>query len=147
MSLAIGPNTCIRLHFSLGLDTGEIIDSTFERAPAQFVFGDGNLLLGFENALVGLIAGQSARFKIPPEQAFGAHNPNNIQTFKRQQFGPDIALEVGLLVSFADAQQAELAGVISHIDGDTLSVDFNHPLAGRVLDFNVQILDVTGVNQ
>jgi FKBP-type peptidyl-prolyl cis-trans isomerase SlpA len=143
----IGPATRVTLHFSLQLapppiDSGDVIDSTFERAPASFSVGDGNLLPGFERKLFGLRPGAHARFDIAPEDAFGQPNPNNVQRFARSVFAPDMELREGLVVSFADAAKAELPGVVSGFDGDEVLVDFNHPLAGRQIVFEVKILDV-----
>lgn len=140
--LTVGPGTRVTLHFSLELEDGQVVDSTFDGKPAAFVFGDGNLPSGFESLLVGLVAGDERTWAVPPENAFGQPNPNNVQRFRRHQFGVDMVLEVGLMVSFADAQNTELAGVVSSIEGDEVEVDFNHPLAGRTLDFRVQILAV-----
>ena len=141
MSLAIGPETAITLHFALLLEDGSEVDSTFSRQPATFVFGDGKLLPGVEAKLLGMVAGDKQRFSLAPEEAFGQRNPANIQYLPRSQFG-DVELSEGLVMNFADAAKAELPGVISAIDGDRVEVDFNHPLAGRTLGFEVEIIDV-----
>jgi FKBP-type peptidyl-prolyl cis-trans isomerase SlpA len=140
--LAVGPGTEVTLHFALSLEDGSLIDSNFESEPVTFVMGDGNLLPGFEEVLVGLQAGDERSFVIPPEKGFGVHNPVNIQEFPRKQFPEDMELAEGLVLSFADAQQNELPGVVRAFDGDTVTVDFNHPLAGRDIAFKVRIIDV-----
>lgn len=139
-AVAIGPGTRITLHFSLKLANGDVIDSTEQRAPASFVYGDGNLLPGFERALRGLRAGEQGSFTVWPEDAFGQPNPANVQRFARSQF--DVELEEGLMLSFADAANTELPGVVAGFDDDEVIVDFNHPLAGRPIQFDVRILDV-----
>src|SRR5690606_8536869 len=118
------------------------VDSTFERAPATFTIGDGSLLQGFERRLYGLTAGRRERFSIPSQDAFGQPNPANVQHFKRSQFAADMELHEGLVISFADASKAELPGVVKSFDADSVVVDFNHPLAGRTIDFDVEIIDV-----
>ncbi len=138
----IAPGSQISMHFALKLDGGDTVDSTFERMPARFALGDGNLLPGFEEYLIGLTTGDHKTFSIPPEKAFGQPNPQNVQEMKRSAFPVDMPVAPGLMVSFADAQGAELPGVISRIDGDWVTVDFNHPLAGKTLQFEVQILEV-----
>lgn len=143
--LAIGPHTRVTLHFTILLPSGEEVDSTWNRRPATFEVGDGNLLPGFERALHGLVAGDTRRLDIPPEDGFGMPHPDNVQTLNREAFPPDLALEEGLVVSFADAARAELPGVIKRIDGDRVDVDFNHPLAGRSLVFDVNIIRVEPV--
>lgn len=140
--MQISPNRKVTLHFSLALEDGSLIDSNFEKAPASLVVGDGNLLPGFEKHLLGLRAGDKQSFAISPADGFGAVNPNNVQTMKRSDFSADMQLQEGLIVSFADAQKAELPGVIARLEGDTVIVDFNHPLAGKNLLFIVEILAV-----
>ncbi|QQD17030.1 FKBP-type peptidyl-prolyl cis-trans isomerase [Spongiibacter nanhainus] len=139
---AIGPDTQITLHFALKLDDGSEVDSTFSRAPATFSFGDGSLLPGVEAKLVGMTPGAKATLRLMPEDAFGQRNPNNIQRFARSDFAADLELEEGLMLSFADAAQSELPGVVASFDAEHVEVDFNHPLAGRELDFVVEIIDV-----
>lgn len=140
--LTIGPGTQVTLHFSLGLEDGEVIDTNFNSDPVTFVVGDGNLLAGFEEVLFGLQAGDERSFVIPPEKGFGPYNPENIQDFPRNQFPDDVELVEGLVLSFADAQQNELPGVVQEFDDTTVTVDFNHPLAGRDVEFSVRIIDV-----
>ena len=131
----------VTLHFTLKLEDGTVVDSTRDKAAATFQVGDGNLPPGFEHPMKGMAAGESASFEITPEHAFGQHNPQNIQRLKRDDFG-DEELEVGTVMSFSDPAGGELPGVISAIDGDMIDVDFNHPLAGRTLTFEVEVLDV-----
>lgn len=141
MDYVIDEGMEITLHFTLKLEDGTVVDSTKEKAPATFVFGDGNLPPGFEHPIKGLGAGQNAAFEITPEHAFGQHNEQNIQTLEREDFG-DETPEVGMVMSFADKAGTELPGVVKTIDGDRVEVDFNHPLAGRTLTFEVEVLDV-----
>lgn len=140
--LSIGPGTQVTLHFAIKMDDGSVVDSTFDGAPATFSVGDGKLLPGFEEVLVGLDAGDEATFNIPPEKGFGQRNPGNIQKIPRASFADDMELEEGLMVSFADAQNTELPGLIAEIGDKNVSVDFNHPLAGRDLQFEVRIIAV-----
>jgi len=141
----IGEHSRITLHFSLKLDDGSEIDSNFERDPATFIVGDGNMLPGFEQALFGLKAGDEAEIEIPPEAGFGQRNPANIQTVRRDHFAADMELEEGLVVSF-DNGSGELPGIIREIGEDEVTVDFNHPLAGQTVFFTVKILEVASVN-
>jgi FKBP-type peptidyl-prolyl cis-trans isomerase SlpA len=143
--LSIGPGTKVTLHFALRLQDGEVIDSNFERDPATFVVGDGNLLPGFEKAIFGLLEGERKTLTISPEQGFGQRNPNNLQEFARSEFAPDMELKEGLVLSFSDAQKTELPGVVSHFDENVVIVDFNHPLAGRDIVFDVAILKIEPV--
>lgn len=143
--LKIEVGTVVTLHFSLSLADGEIIDSNFDGKPATFTVGDGNLLKGFESAILGLSEGDKEEFVIKPESGFGAHNPNNIQLIPRDQFDSGLELSKGLMLSFADAQKTELPGVVVDFDDTEVSIDFNHPLAGRDIIFNVAILNINPV--
>ncbi|MGS0639768.1 FKBP-type peptidyl-prolyl cis-trans isomerase, partial [Citrobacter sp. VF227] len=98
----IGPGKEVTLHFSLGLETGELVDSTFDKKPATFQVGDCNLLPGFEQQLYGLKAGDKRTLQIAPEQGFGQVNPQNVQVMPRSQFA-GMELSEGLMVSFQDA--------------------------------------------
>ncbi|GLQ33686.1 FKBP-type peptidyl-prolyl cis-trans isomerase [Litoribrevibacter albus] len=131
----------VTLNFAIMLSDGGVVDSNFETKPATFVMGDGNLLPGFEEVLVGLTVGDEQTFTLLPEKAFGQPNPNNVQSFKKDQFA-DVDLEPGLMLSFADANKAELPGVVKSILENEVIVDFNHPLAGETLEFKVKIVDV-----
>lgn len=139
--LVVGEGTEITLHFSLKLDSGEVIDSNFEGDPATFTMGDGNMLPGFEKKLSGMVSGEQETFMIKPEDGFGQSNPSNFQSMPRDQFN-DVELVEGLMMSFADAQKAELPGVVSAFDDETVTIDFNHPLAGREIIFEAKIVSV-----
>ncbi len=143
--LTVGEGTEVTLHFALKLADGVVIDSTFEGEPATFEVGDGNLLAGFEKVLQGLAAGVKNTFVVGPEEGFGQVNPNNVQEIPRDQFAADMELSEGLMLSFADAQKSELPGVVKSFDDNVVVIDFNHPLAGRDLHFEVEILAVNPV--
>ena len=142
--IRIGPDKEVTLHFALKLENGDVVDSTFDKQPATFTFGDGNLLPGFELALQGLKAGDKRSLRIEPEHGFGQPNPQNLQVMPRSQF-EGMELSEGLMVIFQDAAKGELPGVVSRFDAQQVTVDFNHPLAGKVLTFEVEILDVKAV--
>ena len=145
--LEVGKDTGVVLHFSLKLDDGSVVDSTFEGDAAAFEFGDGNLPRGFEELLVGMKAGDKGQWDVPPEKAFGMPNPNNQQTMQRSEFPDDMELAEGLVVSFADANKSELPGVVAELSDSEVVIDFNHPLAGKTLRFEVQILSVTALGE
>lgn len=134
----------VTLHFSLVLEDGHIIDSNFESEPATFSVGDGNLLPGFESTLMGLVNGDEREFTIPPEQAFGQHNPQNVQAVERGNFDQE-ELELGAMFSFQNGD-GELPGVIVDVDENEVMIDFNHPLAGKNIIFQVKIIDIAPQN-
>lgn len=137
----IGADSQVTLHFALSLKNGEPVDSTFDKQPATFKVGDGSLLPGFEQQLFGLKPGDKRTFEIAPEQGFGQHNPQNVQVMPRSQF-EGMELSEGLLVIFNDAAKTELPGVVKSYDDRQVTVDFNHPLAGKALTFDVEIINV-----
>ena len=140
----ISSDTRVTLHFSLLLESGEEIDTTRRGQPATFMVGDGSLLPGFERALLGLTAGSDEQLRIPAADAFGEPREENVRLIPRHQFSRGIDLEPGVVVSFASTG-GELPGVVRSLQGDLVVVDFNHPLAGRDLIFDVTILKVETV--
>jgi|TARA_B110000977_G_scaffold91395_1_gene121289 FKBP-type peptidyl-prolyl cis-trans isomerase SlpA len=140
MKLEVELGTKVTLHFALVLEDGDVIDSNFETAPATFTVGDGNLLPGFESTLIGLENGDEREFTIPPEEAFGQHNPQNVQRVDRSNFDQQ-ELEVGAMFSFQNGD-GELPGVIIEFEDEEILVDFNHPLAGKNIIFQVKIMDI-----
>lgn len=142
MSAIIEKGCKVTLHFSLKLDDGSVVDSTPSEKPASLIIGDGNLPEGFEETLYGLAPGEDRISRVPPEKAFGMPNPNNVQRIPTSNFASGVELEEGLIISFSDTANNELPGVVRAFDDKTAEVDFNHPLSGRHLIFEVQILDV-----
>lgn len=137
----IGSDKTVTLHFAIKLDSGDLVDSTFGKKPATFKVGDGNLLPGFEQSLFGLKAGDKCSLSIPPEKGFGPQNPQNVQTMARSQFD-GMELSEGLMILFNDAANAKLPGVIKAFDAQQVTIDFNHPLAGKTLTFDVEVIEV-----
>jgi FKBP-type peptidyl-prolyl cis-trans isomerase SlpA len=134
----------ITLHFALLMPSGEEIDTTRRGQPAALTLGDGNLLPGFEEALIGLATGDDAQLVIPAEQAFGERVEANVRLLARSMFNDftsEEPLEPGLVVSF-QAPDGELPGVVKAVFEDTVQVDFNHPLSGSDITFDVSILSV-----
>mgnify|MGYP001078162063 CR=1 FL=1 len=151
--LTIGPEMEVSLHFSLALESGDVVDTTVNQKPGTFCIGDETLPIGFEKLLVGLKAGDRRSFLVPPEQGFGARQTEHIQRFKAKKLLEIVEepLSDGLTVVFKDASGHHVPGVIRDLNGlepteikpdQLISVDFNHPLAGRHLHFSVEILDV-----
>ena len=142
----ITPHSRVTLHFSLsvqsqGAQQPLVIDSTFDKAPASFVMGDGSLLPGFEQVLLGLQAGDEKKFQLLPAAAFGLVNPDSIHELEAKQFR-GMELSEGLVVSFEGAGKRPMPGVVKKVAGDRVTVDFNHPLAGQTVQFVVKIIAV-----
>jgi len=137
----IGQQSTVTLHFALKLESGDVVDSNFDKEPATFTVGDGNLLPGFEQALFGFKAGDKRSIVIPPERGFGRPNEQNVQVMPRKNF-TELELEYGVMVIFRDAAGGEIPGVVKAFDDKEVTVDFNHPLAGRDITFEVEIVEV-----
>jgi FKBP-type peptidyl-prolyl cis-trans isomerase SlpA len=138
-AVPVSEGTRVYLNFSVALEDGSEVDSNFGGEPVDFAIGDGSLLPGFERRLFGMSAGERQLFSVPPEEAFGPHNEDNVQSLPLSQFDADVELEVGLLFSFADGAGGETPGLIIAFDEEQVMVDFNHPLAGRTILFDVLV--------
>ena len=133
----------VMMHFSICLADGSAVDSSkVDNKPAKFVMGDGSLTPNFENCLLGLSEGQSEKFTLAPEDAFGLSNPDNIHHLELNKFSNDVPAEVGTIISFTQPDGSELPGIIREVIADSVTVDFNHPLAGQTLTFEVDVLEV-----
>lgn len=135
----VSEGTRVFLNFSVSLEDGSEVDTNFGGEPVSFVIGDGSLLPGFERLIFGMSAGDRQMFTVTPENAFGQPNDNNLQYLSRDHFDEDEELEIGLVFSFADASGDELPGMIISFDDDEVTVDFNHPLSGRTILFDVLV--------
>jgi len=134
----IAPGAWVTLHFGIELADGTLVDGNFDREPASLRIGDGTLPEGFERCLLMLRAGDERRFRLPAEQAFGRGSPANVMTLPRHRFPSGVTPEIGLVVEFA-TPGGSLPGTVAAIEDDRITVDFNHPLAGRELIFAVAI--------
>ncbi|KNC67980.1 FKBP-type peptidyl-prolyl cis-trans isomerase [Pseudoalteromonas ardens] len=139
----IGPQSEVLFHFSIKLADGSAADSTkVHDKPAKLFMGDGSLTENFEKCLLGLQAGDSKSFELEPQDAFGMPNPDNIYYVDRSKFGANTPAEVGSIIAFTQPDGTELPGLVREVAGDSVTVDFNHPLAGQKVTFEVDILEV-----
>ncbi|MBT0585780.1 FKBP-type peptidyl-prolyl cis-trans isomerase [Alteromonas oceanisediminis] len=133
----------VLMHFDLKLEDGSAADSTrVNNKPAKLVMGDGSLTPNFEACLLGLKEGEKKAFTLKAEDAFGQPNPDNIYYVDRSKFSHDEELKEGMIMGFAQPDGSELPGIIRSVAGDSVTVDFNHPLAGQTVIFDVEILAV-----
>jgi FKBP-type peptidyl-prolyl cis-trans isomerase SlpA len=132
----------VTLHFSIKLADGMLVESSFDDQPEIFVVGDGSIDRGLEMAIIGLRPGDKQTLTLMPGQAFGERDPSAIQTLPRAQFPADMKLEPGQIIGFTDDKGEEVAGAVLVLDEQQVKVDFNHPLAGREIIFEVEILAV-----
>lgn len=139
----ITQNSTVTLHFSIQLKDGSIADSTYNmEKPAMFVMGDGSLSPNFEQCLLGMREGDKQAIELKADDAFGQPNPDAIHHMDRSKFVGEAAVEVGTIMAFTAMDGVEIPGIITTIEGESVTVDFNHPLAGQDVIFDVEILSV-----
>ncbi len=139
----INQNSAVTLHFTIKLKDGSVADSTHNLGkPAKFVMGDGSLSENFEQCLIGMEAGQNQAIELVADDAFGQPNPDNIHHMDRAKFIGESEVEVGTIMAFSGPDGIEIPGIITEIAGDSVTVDFNHPLSGQDVIFDVEILSV-----
>ncbi|MGW8229109.1 MAG: FKBP-type peptidyl-prolyl cis-trans isomerase [Gammaproteobacteria bacterium] len=141
-ALTIGPGSEVLMHFTLSLADGTVADSTRDGEPLRFVMGDGTLIEGLELVLYGLKVGDRQCLSIGPRDAFGFPDEENIHTMPRDEFPTEMQLEPGMIIGFNTPSGEEVPGAIQEMKGDEVVVDFNHPLAGHEVIFEVEILEV-----
>ncbi|MGR5147719.1 FKBP-type peptidyl-prolyl cis-trans isomerase [Photobacterium alginatilyticum] len=133
----------VLMHFAIKLEDGSVAESTQAMGkPAKFRMGDGSLTDNFEKCLLGLTAGQTSSFTLEPEDAFGLSNPDNIHHVDLARFGADAPAEVGTIIAFAGPDGNDIPGIITDVVGDSVTVDFNHPLAGQRVTFDVEVVTI-----
>lgn len=142
MSESIAEGTRVVMHYTLCLADGTVADTSRDGEPMDFQVGDGSLDPGLEGLLAGLRTGDRARFSLAPGQAFGDRDPGNVHPMPREEFPPELALEEGAVVSFSTPGGDEVLGTVLEVGEETVRLDFNHPLAGRQLSVDVEIVSV-----
>ena len=133
----------VTMHFSLSLEDGTLVDSTFGTdEPLTFTMGDGTLIAGLEYAVIGLKKGDKQSLNIGPDVGFGYRDEAAIQEMNRSSFAGDIELKPGVVIEFDSPAGIQVPGTVLEVSEESVKVDFSHPLAGRSVIFNVEILDV-----
>ncbi|HKX99041.1 MAG TPA: peptidylprolyl isomerase [Steroidobacteraceae bacterium] len=137
----IEKNRVVTFNYTLRDDQGAVIDTSSGRAPLSYLHGKGNIIPGLERALVGKAAGDKLDVTVAPEQGYGARDERLVQIVARAKFGDVANLAPGMQVRASGPQGARLVTVV-RVDRDFVTVDGNHPLAGRTLHFSVEVADV-----
>ena len=142
MNQTINMQSEVVLHYRISLTNGTEIESSFGDDPVSITMGQGQLTEGMELALFGLAEGDTQTLTLTPEQGFGYRDESNIHLMKRADFPPDLPPETGLAFWFEAPGGSDVPGTVLSVKDDEVEVDFNHPLAGQVLVFEVEILDI-----
>lgn len=139
--MQVAKDAVVSIDYTLTDDAGTVIDSSSGRAPLAYVHGRGQLVPGLEAALAGRAAGDRVTVTVPPAEGYGERDPSLLVAATRAQFTGVDRLEVGMQFQANDAGGPKLLTIVA-IDGDTVRLDANHPLAGMALTFDVRIVAV-----
>ena len=132
----------VQVHYKGTFEDGTVFDSSYDRGQTiGFTVGAGEMIPGFDAAVKGMKIGETKTVTIEPEQAYGDHNPEGVQAVSKQQFPEDFEFQEGIVIE-GSVQGQPVRGVISQVDSETVVVDFNHPMAGRNLNFDIELIDV-----
>ncbi|SDI71203.1 FKBP-type peptidyl-prolyl cis-trans isomerase [Billgrantia gudaonensis] len=144
--MQIAQNSVVAFHYTLTNDAGEVLDSSEGRDPLTYLHGAGNIIPGLEKELEGREAGDKLNVAVTPEEGYGEVQPQLVQEVPRDAFQGVEAVEPGMQFQ-AQTQGGPLMVTVTQVEGDTVTVDGNHPLAGQKLNFDVEIADVREASQ
>jgi peptidylprolyl isomerase len=136
------PGDTVTVHYTGKLDDGTVFDSSVEREPLQFSIGAGNLIPGFEQAVIGMSPGESKTQTIPAAQAYGLHQEDMVLVVDRQQIPPDMPLDVGVQLEIRQSSGGSIPVIITDVTESEVTLDANHPLAGEDLTFDIQLMEI-----
>lgn len=140
-NMTIQKGSRVSFDYTLTVD-GEVVDTTGGKEPFQYTHGEAKIIPGLTRQLEGLQAGDEKRIEIPPEQAYGMIDSNAFQEVPRSQLPANIEPQVGMSLQARTQEGKTVVVRISELKGDTVVIDFNHPLAGKTLTFQVKIVSV-----
>lgn len=132
----------VRINYTGRLTDGTQFDSSDGREPLQFTLGEGQVIPGLEAHIEGMEQGAKSTVTIPPEAAYGPHRPEAIQTVERANLPPELDLKVGAQLQARTADGGVLPITVVEMDDTSVKVDANHPLAGKDLVFDVELVEV-----
>ena len=145
--MPIQENQVVTIQYNLTDADGNLLDTTYDEGPMEFITGAGEMLPKLEAEIITMTLNSKKKIVLQPAEAFGDYDPEDIQVVKRDELPDDIEMEIGTeLLAEVDEEEEEeeeeLSCFISKIDGDEITLDFNHPLAGKSLHFEVELTGV-----
>ena len=148
MTQTIGDKSVVLIHYTLTDDQGEVVDSSRGEGgqPLAYLHGMGNIVVGLEKALTGLKKGDQKKVQVAPAEGYGEHDPRGVQKVPRTQFPTDVEIEVGMMFTAEDEDGVTQVHV-KEVAADHVVVDLNHPMAGKTLHFDIEIMDVRPATQ
>lgn len=132
----------VHVHYTGKLQEGEVFDSSQEKEPLQLKVGEGKIIPGFEQALIGMQPGEKKTFDLAPEEAFGDRKDELVHVIERKQVPPDLKLEVGMQLALEAQGQEPIPAQVVDLSETTVTLDTNHPLAGKALTFEIDVVDI-----
>ncbi len=144
--MQIGKHMVVAIDYTLTNKDGEVLDSSRGQEPLSYIHGIGFMIPGLENALEGKSAGDSLSVTVEPRDGYGERDEELAKVVERAMFGDIEKLEEGMQFQADSDEGIEVVTIIA-VDGDTVRVDGNHPMAGMRLNFEVQVVDVRNANQ
>ena len=140
-NLIVADDMVVRLDYTLTLADGEEFDSSTDTGPLEYLHGQGQIVAGLEEALYGMGVGDEKAVVVTPDFAYGEYDPEAVQMLPRDVFPPDMPLEPGMTIDLYDEEtDEEIEATIAEVQRDNVMIDFNHPLAGETLHFQVKVL-------
>ncbi|NLE52610.1 MAG: peptidylprolyl isomerase [Chloroflexi bacterium] len=135
-------NDTVRVHYTGKLDDGSVFDSSLEREPIEFTIGEGSVIPGFEQAVIGMNPGETKTVRLASDEAYGPYREEMVLTVNRNQFPPDIEPTVGQALQVQQTNGEPLVVTVSEVSDASVKLDANHPLAGKDLTFDIQLVEV-----
>ena len=142
--MAVKNGDTIKVQYKGFFDDGEVFDSTEQHGgePLEFTVGEHHVIPGFENGVLGKELNEEFEIRIEPKEAYGEYNSEAIQMIKREEFPPDVTPEVGMMLQVQQKHgdhSHDIPVWIVKVEGDDISLDFNHPMAGKTLNFKMTV--------
>ena len=132
----------VQVHYTGRLESGEQFDSSRERDPLQFTLGNGELIPGFENAVIGMNVGDVKSIQIPSQEAYGPYMENMKITVDKAKLPEDMELKIGMNLTLRGSDERKLNVRVIDIAENTVTMDANHPLAGKDLMFDIELVKI-----
>ena len=132
----------VKVHYTGKLEDGTVFDSSREREPFEFTVGSGNVIPGFDAGVIGMNIGDQKTVAVPPNQAYGESREELIAQVKSGVFPENITPEIGQQLQMEQSNGQPINVVVAKIEGDTVTLDANHPLAGKTLVFEIELVAI-----
>jgi peptidylprolyl isomerase len=132
----------VRVHYTGRLDDGEVFDSSDGGTPLAFTVGDGQVIPGFEHGVIGMSPGDSRTVHIPSADAYGEHHADGVMQVPREEFPPELELETGSSVQGQQGDGSVVSFTITAVSDSMITLDANHPLAGKDLTFDLTLVSI-----